>query len=648
MAENVVINFEANTQGINKAEQDLKSLGDTAKTANLTANTATDKSTKSFHGLKDAIGGAKGNILILNGAMGLLGDKSAALQTIILKVHSALLLVKGVKSFTGLETSIVGATGATKGFTAALAANPIGAIAVAVTALAAGYAILSQNSEDATSIQDKLNDALEETDRLLAALDSGYALLNQGSINEIALLKANGATRKEIHDKEIVFLDEEIRQANNKLDSAKKLTDVQRDQLLTDVDKLEGQKKVADAVFSRDEAKQAEDDRQKKKAIQDKRIQDRKAALDKLAKLEIDAMQEGDDKERAKLQYNYGKQLDDLGDLLDNKLIKLSEFNKAVTELNGKLASDIANVGRGKEFLPDRKGFDDFQKDLQKANDQIAKDELEKVEENEKKKADIITRIKEELYAGLSQLASDFIANSADEDLRVAEEQKEADLIAIDEKLKANEDARASEKITQREFLDNQKKLIAEKTKAELDGQKKINEAKHKQDVANRAAKLFEIALGTARNVIEQPGIAGTLIPLWLALGGVQAALVAAQPLPKYHKGRLASFSSTEELAVIRKDETILNPATSKEYHPALSAIHKGTIPANAMNNFVRNFRMSDFSGGRSMSSFDYYKNASEIEWQLRGQNKLLQKELRAIRQAIQDGNNNASDLRRA
>lgn len=72
---------------------------------------------------------------------------------------------------------------------------------------------------------------------------------------------------------------------------------------------------------------------------------------------------------------------------------------------------------------------------------------------------------------------------------------------------------------------------------------KRVKEEKKKQARANKAAALVEIAINTylaASKVLGQTGLFGIpLVPVIIGLGAVQAALVAAQPIPEFWKGTL-------------------------------------------------------------------------------------------------------------
>jgi hypothetical protein len=84
--------------------------------------------------------------------------------------------------------------------------------------------------------------------------------------------------------------------------------------------------------------------------------------------------------------------------------------------------------------------------------------------------------------------------------------------------------------------LSNKNLTEAQKAKIEADYTKKANEIKKKQAINDKLQALFNIAIGTAQGIasaLKTP----VLIPFIAAMGALQAALVAAQPIPKFAKG---------------------------------------------------------------------------------------------------------------
>jgi hypothetical protein len=86
--------------------------------------------------------------------------------------------------------------------------------------------------------------------------------------------------------------------------------------------------------------------------------------------------------------------------------------------------------------------------------------------------------------------------------------------------------------------LSNKNLTEAQKAKIEAEYTKKSNEIKRKQAVNDKLQALFNIAIGTAQGIVAALKTPA-LIPFIAAIGAVQAALVAAQPIPKFARGTL-------------------------------------------------------------------------------------------------------------
>jgi len=145
-------------------------------------------------------------------------------------------------------------------------------------------------------------------------------------------------------------------------------------------------------------------------------------------------------------------------------------------------------------------------------------------------------------------------------------------------------------RIGKRELEESQKKLALDRIAAEKKAEKELNELKHKQDLANRNQKLFDIALATLRNSLEQPGPLGALIPYWIGLGAIQAAAVLAQPLPKYKKGTLSVpgvGSEDSHMAMLQPGEAVIPTDTNRRYKTAIEAIYNNKIDPNDINSWV-------------------------------------------------------------
>ena len=197
------------------------------------------------------------------------------------------------------------------------------------------------------------------------------------------------------------------------------------------------------------------------------------------------------------------------------------------------------------------------------------------------------------------QIFFDQINKGFEDSIETVNALKEAQLEAIAEEEEALLESYDNRRIGKREFEFEQERLARQRINAEKKAEKELNEIRRKQDIANRAQKLFEIGIATFRNVVEQPGAGGVLIPFWIGLGAIQAAGVLAQPLPKYKKGTLSVGgvgTDDSQLALLQPGEAVIPTDTNRRYHPAIKAIYHGKIKADDINNFVNLKLRGDYS----------------------------------------------------
>lgn len=121
------------------------------------------------------------------------------------------------------------------------------------------------------------------------------------------------------------------------------------------------------------------------------------------------------------------------------------------------------------------------------------------------------------------------------------------------------------------------KKKRAESEKKSND---EVNKLKRRQAEIDKALSLFRIGL------ILAEAIADVNIPKIIS-ATLELAVVAATPIPKFHKGQKAKTSQGEKLAIVREDEDIFSPEVSREYHETFNAIHDKKITSVELNNFV-------------------------------------------------------------
>jgi hypothetical protein len=192
-----------------------------------------------FNALSQSIGGVLNGFQAFEGALGLVGVQSKDVEEALLAVNSAMALSQGVTgvlesvdSFKTLATQVSNLTIVQKISTAAqwlwnaaMAANPIGAIIVAITALiVAGYKLISWFNESADAA-DKANASM---DRHTKALEKQEKQLERSSKNlkdtnkyQYDYAKAAGASSEQLRKLAIEHQKEELALAKKNLELAK-------------------------------------------------------------------------------------------------------------------------------------------------------------------------------------------------------------------------------------------------------------------------------------------------------------------------------------------------------------------------------------------------------------------------------------------
>jgi hypothetical protein len=109
-----------------------------------------------------------------------------------------------------------------------------------------------------------------------------------------------------------------------------------------------------------------------------------------------------------------------------------------------------------------------------------------------------------------------------------------------------------------------------------------VAKIKRQQAIADKAAALFNIAISTAQAVAAATKLtvgAPAAIALAVAIGAIQAAVVAARPIPKFEKGGYVKgprHSQGGVLAELEGDEFVTNRNATRKNRPLLEAINGG------------------------------------------------------------------------
>lgn len=340
-------------------------------------------------------------------------------------------------------------------------------------------------------------------------------------------------------------------------------------------------RKAANKKLEEEEAKHAE------------RIKGIRAKIGEiLAQATIDGIRDETERQRAELLQQFNELSDFLNEAITIDPANAEQARQAIEQLTSNLdqaLSDlpkidklqiidqsVQSIGDNLRLVPSVPVPTD--EDVQKW--QYLIEQTEQIKEN--LKFDVV-------LTGVDGTVDALVAN-LDQQREAIEEFRDEQLAAIEEEEQALLDSYERREIGKRELEQQNKQLALDRVAAEKKAESELNAIKRKQDIANRAQKIFEIGIATARNAVEQPGIAGALIPFWIGLGAIQAAAVLAQPLPKYKKGTLSVKgvgSEDSELALLQPGEAVIPTETNRKYHPAIKAIYKGTIKPEVINEFV-------------------------------------------------------------
>jgi hypothetical protein len=549
------------------------------------------------------------------------------------------------------EAQVVANGAATTSFNvlkAAIASNPIGALAIAIGAVAGAFLLFADNADEAADAVDRLNTSIDNTNRQYDDEIAALQRIGKEQIDNIetriAIRKTEGAGVKELADLEKQRIQAEqqalqlrananTRALNEAIEAREKLNGLQgedADRLRADLDKQIADRRnynkdvVVDAKLLKNDLLQLEAETTANlKEENKKKAEDRanavKANFDKQLKDSTDYYQKLRDlaKINSKDQEEFNRLNTIVTDEELRKQVQLYEkFGKDTTSLFAKIKENadknpfikapsavelqdglfkvqqfsdtLAPIGIKYKIIPE--GGKDLEKDIQAQAD-VLKEELGNLA----------------LTTGLDiafQQLDKFFTDSIDA-INIL---KDAQLEAITEEEEALNESYENRKIGKRELELEQERLTKQRVAAEKKAEKEIIEIKKKQDLANRAAALFNIGINTAVAITKTTAelgaiLAAPLIPLIIAQGAIQAAAVIAQPLPKYKKGTLSVGgvgSEDTELALLQPGEAVIPTETNKRYHPAIKAIYHGKIKPDDINNFVNLKLRGDYSSSEA------------------------------------------------
>lgn len=395
-----------------------------------------------FNALTQSLSGVLNGFQAFEGALGLVGVEGEAVQETLLKVQSAMALAEGVngvmesvESFKTLTTQIGNLSVVQKVATAlqwlwnaAMAANPIGAIVVAITALiVAGYKLIQFFQESAA-----------ENERLTKSIDKHSAALKkqqqqiersaekQESYNDFVYdyAKASGKSAEELRKLALKHQEEELSLARKNAELAKSTYLREKDILATmiaagaDEELIKKQREVA--VQARENATKAREEAAKEaKELQELR---RQQMVDRQQEL-TDAKREAEEKRKQEAE-----------DAADRR--KRAKEN-AEAEAERKKQEEEKNLSDEERRL----------KEAQDLRDRANEERIKKQDEIDRLERELIKDAKQKEIADLVVSYEEKFAIAADNAEREKEVQDalKADIAAINEKYRKEEEAKNQE-----------------------------------------------------------------------------------------------------------------------------------------------------------------------------------------------------------
>lgn len=314
-----------------------------------------------------------------------------------------------------------------------------------------------------------------------------------------------------------------------------------------------------------------ENDDKKKKRIDN--LRDEEKLLRQKTDIEISLLEEGERKARIKEEENYKRAIQDIEKSKATRETKNAVLEQLEIEHQQKLAQ-IRNQFSIQEATGVTGDVIDPVTEAKLATDEINKiykeageKELQRLIEIEQAKLEVKKTAEEEFISFSKDLASAF----------------------VDERLQQQLDAAEAEKAILQDKLD--KGLITEdKFNQEI---ARINKKTREQEAkAEKKKALFDIGIATAVAFVKSlPNFAAAAAAA--AAGAIQAALVAARPIPKFEKGEVniegKRHSEGGILAEIEKGESVINRNGTANAPETLELINRGLFKDADVKGLSRN-----------------------------------------------------------
>ena len=653
---------EANAARI-KAGQLADQMGDLNRQVNLLNPEA---KAKAFSNLAQGVVGA---FSIATGALQAFGVKNKEVEALAMKLQAALNITQGIASIGQLkeayqdvkvvlgfttaaqealvvatEAEAVATTQATvaqKGFTAALATNPIFLAVAAIGALVGAYILLNQETSKAILNEEQLKETRKKTTELK----------NKEQQTEIDLLvakkeitKQEGERRKlelkRLEDtKDLIkqtkqLSDEQVASNNKIIDLEKSAQELRREAAKERDPEL---RKALQANASAAEAQlRTEKEKNKKIKESNQALQEQLNVINKTAANEtkqqnIDELNENNSKNEKIAQSNKvqrEREAKERRQLLDQQEAeedaqakiaadRIQEKNKERIALEKQLQDE---VNRARLLAVKGDKIAELQVQMDILDEQYAM-EVFYAEVTGKDTSAIKAKYANDQIA-LSQQITAAAVEEGDKQLKFTQKQN-------DEQKKADEQAAADKIATAKFALDSiaqlsqsyaelqksqfaaettqleeqyNKKLINEKTY-----NAKLREIKRKQWEADKRASILQATIGIAQGIVNALSVQpANLVPFAVGLastvGALQLATIIATKPPQFAKGTLSvpgiDMGKDSVHAILQPGEAVIPTKTNRAYHPTIKAIYEKKISPSEINNFV----MSRTSSGGKQS----------------------------------------------
>jgi hypothetical protein len=536
-----------------------------------------------FNALSGSLSGVLNGFQAVEGAIGMIGVESEALQETMLRVQSVMAFTQGIDGLLeagdafkklgakAMQYSVVQkvVTAGQKLWNLALSASPIGVLIVAITALiAAGYLLVkyfqdqAEETEKATASINEHNKALNKQNQ---ELEKSQTRLEKSNKFQEDYAKASGKSTEEIRKLNIKHAEEELALARKNKELAK-ATYLREKDILTSL-KANG---ADDEVIKKQEelVKKAGESATEMREIAQKEYNEL-VDLKKQQRIEIKQEQTNeikDKKDAAKTSYDAQKQA------IDNELKQIQEFNKQAKEQNAaRLRTDQENeeyaiTEKYKEQIAlfQKHGKDTSQLEIAQANElngvrlKYQEEDYKQKEEARQKELDAIKEANEkrialedqqfELQQSLNQTQKEkeiadlvksyedkfAIANGNAELEKQLTEQQKIDLGLIEDKYRKEKEAKdkeAAEKEIQAALAVQQQKAALQQQGLDtaLQGVQLIASVFEKQKGVQKAAVIAESAIGIAKMIISNKiANAGALAsPANILVPGTAAPIIA-------------------------------------------------------------------------------------------------------------------------